>query len=238
MINRSNIGGLDVLEVPGEPGGLTVVLLHGFGASWEDLLPLHRVIAAPPGTRWIFPNAPVEVALGPWMSGRAWFPIDMDALNRAMMSGTHRDMSSITPAGLSEARDQVLAMLAELDADRVILGGFSQGAMVSVEVASSGVFRPEGLIVMSGTLLHESVWKQALARLPELAFIQSHGRADPLLGLEAAQRLHAVLTETGHRGHLHEFDGQHEIPAQIIEKIGAFILQQCDRGEQPPAATE
>ena len=225
MVRRDNIGGLDVLDVPGTPGGLTVVLLHGYGASWQDLLPLHRVIAAPPGTRWIFPNAPLEVPLGPWMTGRAWFPIDMDALNRAMMTGSHRDMSGITPSGLSDARDKVLQMLAALDAERVILGGFSQGAMVSTEVVSSGVFRPEGLVLMSGTLLHESVWRHALKQVAPLPFVQSHGRFDPLLGVEAAKRLHALLRETGHQGELHEFDGQHEIPQAVLDAVGAFILE-------------
>ncbi len=227
MVQRRRLGDLDVLEVPGAPDGPVVVLLHGFGASWQDLLPLHRAIRAPAGTTWIFPNGPREVQLGPFATGRAWFSIDMDALNRAMMAGTHRDMSGITPDGLSEARDKVFGMLAALGRplEQVVLGGFSQGAMVTTEVALASPLSPAGLVLMSGTLLHETVWRQAAPAHAGLRFVQSHGRQDPLLGVAEARRLHGVLTEGGLVGALHEFDGQHEIPPPVVDAVGDFV---CD----------
>ncbi len=222
---QRRMGGLDVLEVPGSDDGPVVVMLHGYGASWQDLLPLHREIAAPPGTTWIFPNAPQTVNIGPFSSGRAWFQIDMDALNRAMMAGTHRDMSGITPQGLSEARELVLNLLADLGRplDRVVLGGFSQGAMVCTEVALTAPLAPAGLVLMSATLLHETVWRQAAPARAGLRFVQSHGRQDPLLGVAEARRLHTLLTDAGLKGDLLEFNGQHEIPPVVLNAVGAFI---------------
>src|SRR5437016_5271755 len=94
---QHQIGPLEVVEVPGKPGGLTVVLFHGYGAGAYDLVPLHEIAAAPAGTRWIFPDGIEDAANG---MGRAWFPINEEALQNAMIRGTHVDFSQQEPQGL------------------------------------------------------------------------------------------------------------------------------------------
>jgi phospholipase/carboxylesterase len=88
-INKLMIDGLEFIHVENDPKKPAVMLLHGYGASMDDLFPLFEYLAK--DWNWFFPNAPLEVPIGPMMSGRAWFPIDMEALNAAMMSGQHRD---------------------------------------------------------------------------------------------------------------------------------------------------
>ena len=39
-------------------GPLTVVLMHGYGAPGDDLVALERVIDAPGGSTFLFPEAP------------------------------------------------------------------------------------------------------------------------------------------------------------------------------------
>lgn len=105
----------------------------------------------------------------------------------------------------------------------VVLGGFSQGAMVCTEVALTSPLSVAGLVLLSGTLLHEDVWRQAATARAGLPFVQSHGRQDPLLGVAEARRLHGVLTDAGLVGELHEFNGQHEIPRPILQQVSAFL---------------
>src|SRR5438552_9103782 len=107
-------GGLDAVLTGGtdrEGGGEgpLVVLLHGFGAPGDDLVALHRVIEAPPGTRFLFPAA--SLALPPkYGAGRAWWHIDMVALDRAVREGRARDLSRDEPDGLADARAKMTAM--------------------------------------------------------------------------------------------------------------------------------
>lgn len=231
---RIRIGGLDAIEVYGPGGGPgeaavgegpIAVILHGYGADMTDLAPLSQVLDAPPGTRWIFPNAPITVPLGPYWSGRAWFPIDMAALERAMQSGSHRDLSGAAPAELDAAREAIFSVCAETGRplDEIVLGGFSQGAMVATEVALRAPQAPAGLVIWSGTLLQEAVWRPLAPGRAGLRFVQSHGRGDPLLAFEAAERLHQMLGDAGLEGRFVGFDGAHEIPEAALDAASALL---------------
>src|SRR5689334_1575442 len=113
-MRREQIAGLDVVLAGGsdrEGGGdgPLVVLLHGFGAPGEDLVPLWRVLygydGIPPSTRFAFPAAPLEV--DPHWGGRAWWMIDVMALQSAILQGRTRDLATEVPPGLAEAREQI-----------------------------------------------------------------------------------------------------------------------------------
>ncbi len=87
-MRRETLSGLSVTITGGtdrEGGGdgPLVVLLHGFGAPGEDLVPLFRQLNVPSEVRFAFPAAPVDLRakLGPgYAGGRAWWMIDTAAL--------------------------------------------------------------------------------------------------------------------------------------------------------------
>jgi phospholipase/carboxylesterase len=229
---RVRLAGLDAIEVfgPGDEAtavgaGPVAVILHGYGADMSDLAPLATVLRGPPGTRWIFPNGPVRVPVGPFWHGSAWFPIDLEALERAMQRGTARDLSGKAPEALGTSREAVMSLLAGLDRplERVILGGFSQGAMLATELALHLPANPAGLLLWSGTILQEAVWRPKIAARAGLRFVQSHGRHDPLLPYAAAERLFAMLVEGGLDGRFVGFDGAHEIPDAAIAASNALL---------------
>lgn len=220
-----DLGPLKVARIRGKESAPTIVLFHGYGASAYDLYPLHQVIGAPPGTNWIFPDGHLPVPLGPGYFGRAWFPIDMEALNRAMMMGTYRDFSGSTPAGLEEARDKALGMLSALGIpfNELIIGGFSQGAMLSTDLALRHESNPKGLVILSGTLLNRDIWAELLLKKGSLTFFQSHGRNDPVLGYPPAKELNEMLRSSGMVGEFVSFPGGHEIPYEVIEGVTRYI---------------
>lgn len=225
---QRRLGGLDTLVVPGEPGGLVIAMLHGFGADAYDLLPLADAVPAPRGTSWLFPHAPHQVELGPHVTGRAWFPIDLMALQLAMMSGQTRDLSEQQPPELAVSRQMVAQMLADYGAplERTVLAGFSQGAMTATSLAMHAEEAPAGLAILSGTLLEAAAWRELAPRRPGLRFVQSHGRQDPMLGFAAAERLYALLTASGWIGPFVAFGGGHEIPPPALRGL-ADLLTQC-----------
>jgi phospholipase/carboxylesterase len=204
--------------------GPVVVLLHGFGAPGEDLVPLAQYFDVPEGTRFLFPAAPHEVEP---FGGRAWWMIDVMALQMAIAEGRARDLANDVPEGLAEARAQIDALLDEIPArlgtDRVVLGGFSQGAMLSLEVALRRRQSPRAVALLSGTLLAEREWVPLMPTKKEMPVFQSHGVYDPLLPFPAAEALRDHLTAAGLSVEWVPFRGQHEIPPPVLVKLGQFL---------------
>ncbi len=221
------LAGLDTLIVPGSAHGLCVVLLHGFGADANDLFPLSQVVSAPPGTTWLVPHAPLEVPLGPHVTGRAWFPIDMMALQAAMSTGTFRNMAQEQPAQLRRSRDQVLALVQEygVPLHRVVFAGFSQGAMVATACALQAPENPAGLAIFSGTLIDAALWRTQAPARTGVPFVQSHGSRDPLLDIAAARELYSLLKDAGLQGDFMGFAGEHELPMPVLDRFGALLRQ-------------
>lgn len=225
-LTTQTMGGLttrvvDALE--GEPS-LGVVVCHGFGASGTDLVDLgaYMLKASPKlaaTTRFYFPEAPLDLSsIGMWGS-RAWWMIDMEALNRALVDGTFRERArNDRPEGLLEARAALLALITEtgLDPTRIALGGFSQGAMLTTDVALQLDKTPAGLFVWSGTLLNEDEWRERAKLHTGLKVVQSHGRQDPLLSFQWAEDLRDVLTESGLSVDFVPFNGPHTVGEEAL----------------------
>lgn len=203
--------------------GPTIVLMHGFGASGTDLVALADALDAPAGTRWVFPAAPLELG-GPYGDARAWWMIDLESMQR-VASGKPADRANEIPVGLAEARAAVLGVLDALARDhkrtdaRTVLGGFSQGAMLTVDVALHAPAPLAGLAVLSGTLVAEAVWTPRAASLKGVTVLQTHGTRDPLLSFAGAERLRDFLLAAGAEVGFMPFPGGHEIPPPVL---GAF----------------
>ncbi len=213
------VGGADR---QGGGDGPVVMMLHGYGAPGTDLVPLSRQLQVPQETRFIFPAAPIELTEFPG-DARAWWPIDMIELQRALAAGRERDMSSSTPEGLAPARAMVEAALAELGDTPVLLGGFSQGAMLALDVALHTKHPISALALLSGTLLCEKEWTELASGRTPLRVLQSHGRHDPLLPFSQAERLRELLTTAGHEVTFTPFNGGHEIPFGVLEAFAALV---------------
>lgn len=208
--------------------GPLVVLLHGFGAPGTDLVPLYRELRPPEGTRFAFPEAPLELDLGVGES-RAWWLIDMLKLEAALVRGELRDLTRDVPEGLAEARALVTEMLDALerelgvDGSRIVLGGFSQGAMLALDVALRTGRPLAGLALMSGTLLAEDEWLPLMPKRAGLPVLQSHGRMDPLLPFSIAERLRDELTKAGLAVKFIPFNGGHEIPGGALDGLDELL---------------
>lgn len=208
--------------------GPVVVLCHGFGAPGTDLVPLGRVIPVPEGTRWVFPEAPLALPRE-FQGGRAWWMIDIERMQLAIMRGETRDLTRDTPEGLAPAREMLIGLLDAVqeelgvDGSRIVLGGFSQGAMLALDVALHTDRALAGLVLLSGTLLAADDW---IARMPArkgLPVLQSHGRSDALLPFSIAERLHGELSGAGWATKWVPFAGGHEIPGVVTDGLADFL---------------
>lgn len=233
MIALETIGGLRVRMTGGTDGkggghGPVVILLHGFGAPGDDLVPLAEALDAPEGTRWLFPEAPLSLNLG-FGDSRAWWIIDMARIQADRAAGRVRDLSGEIPKGLALARERVGAFLRELpghlpiDYKKTVIGGFSQGAMVTCDAVLHTGYPFAGLVQLSGNLLAQSVWRPLMPNRKGLPVFHSHGTLDEILPFVGAERLRDELTKAGLRVEWHAFRGGHEIPESVLTALSPFL---------------
>lgn len=212
----------------GAGDGPVVVLLHGFGAPGDDLVSMWRSLDVPGETRFVFPEAPLSLDFG-YGDSRAWWMIDIEAMQRAMIAGRTAELIERQPAGLLAAREAVQELLNQVErklgvrGDKIVLGGFSQGAMLALDVALADPRPLAGLVLMSGGIVNQAEWTARMSARTGLRVFQSHGVQDPILPFELAERLRDELGAAGLELTWVDFRGGHEIPWRVTEKLGEFL---------------
>ena len=193
------------------------MLLHGFGADARDLAPLADVLDPDEQWTFVFPEAPLEVPIGPGWTGRGWFPIALRDLEVGV------DFTQIRPPGLDRSRQMVSEAIFALNPEFLVLGGFSQGAMVATDLAMHEPETVNALLLYSGVLLDQPGWTVKAPGLKGKPYLQSHGTSDGVLPFAAGQRLHDLLQSVGAKGRWIAFPGAHEIPAPVLNKSQEFL---------------
>jgi phospholipase/carboxylesterase len=245
MSLRTTLGGLNATIFPeagtadggaGKPKAV-VVLCHGFGAPGDDLVGLYdELITLEPSlkaSRFIFPEAPLDLRATMGFPGRAWWLIDFEQVQAISKQSKEALLAfrQTEPEGMARARSLVTALVhaaqaqSGLSLSRFVLGGFSQGAMITTDVALRLEESPLGLAVLSGTLLLEDTWKAKATARSKLPVFQSHGRQDPLLPFWVAERMKDLFTEAGLPVTWVPFDGQHQIPMGALRGLARFLVE-------------
>jgi phospholipase/carboxylesterase len=221
------IAGLQTwLTHPAQDPSTLAVFLHGFGAPGHDLVVLGRELPCRTPVRFAMPEAPIELG-GMYGDSRAWWRIDMAALERDIASGQAKDRRNETPEGLASSRKLVLALIDELVSvhrpSKLVIGGFSQGAMLAMEVALHREQAPDALILMSGTLINSVSWTKRMSRLAKCQVMVSHGRRDQLLPFAVAEEMSDLLSAANADVTWIPFSGGHEIPPPVLAATASVI---------------
>ena len=234
-MHEEQLGGLRTRITGGTDGkgggrGPLVLLLHGFGAPGNDLVPLADALNVPVGTRFVFPEGPLSLSFGP-RDARAWWLIDMARIAADQAAGRVRDLSQDIPKGLAPAREAMLVFLKEVerklsaDPRKTILGGFSQGAMLSCDAMLHTDCPYAGLVQLSGNVLAQPLWGPLMPKRKGLPVFQSHGTQDEILPYVGAERLRDALIHAGLSVEWQSFRGGHEIPRSVLQRLGPFITK-------------
>lgn len=218
----SVISGIELVEVTGDNPEVGVILLHGYGANMQDLLPLWKLWHKD-NYSWYFPNGVMSLPMGHY-EGRAWFSIDIQKFEESMRTGKARDLREMIPQEFNATLSQLENLVKEISKrhKKLIIGGFSQGAMCAVHLGMKSELKIDGLILLSGALIAVPKMSSPTVGLP---FYQSHGTGDPVLSYEGAKALEKYLHDLNFTGSLHAFQGGHEIPTSVIQGVGTFLSQ-------------
>lgn len=214
----------------GEEASQTVVLLHGYGAPGTDLVGLASQIRTKEKTRFIFFQAPQVL---PGMAGpdpgRAWWHIDMMALQVARMTGQDEMLAVQIPEGLDEARqaldDAFTALEGQLGFawESTFLGGFSQGAMLACDYTLRTDKPMAGLIQLSGTVICQQDWARLMPARRGLNVFQSHSPDDQVLPMRLATRLQEMMNQAGLKNTFVSFRGGHGIGGDVLDGLGRLL---------------
>jgi phospholipase/carboxylesterase len=179
-----------LLTPKAEPNGNfpLLVFLHGAGQSAEEMFEYLGTAPEEAGVAVLAPNSRDST----WDAIGGSFGTDVKFVNRAL--------------------ERVFEML-PIDVTRVIIGGFSDGASyaISLGLLNGDLFK--GVMAFSPGFVIEGT------SVGKPRFYISHGKHDRILPIEkCGRRITAYLTAHGYGVTFREFDGGHEIPADVLRE--------------------
>ena len=158
-----------------------LVLLHGRGADEHDLYPLLDLLDPERRLLGVTPGGPLHLPPG----GRHWYALG--------------GIPTPDPGTFHETAPRLAAFLDDLPVpiERTVLGGFSQGAVMSWAMSlGPDRPRPAAVVAMSGFLPRVDGWPLSPERLAGVPVAVAHGLLDPVIdarfGAEAAETLAAA----------------------------------------------
>lgn len=193
-----------------------VVLMHGYGSNELDLFALYTGL--PEDYTYLSVRAPITLAPGRFQ----WF---RQTSNERDYNGETADLAQSARV-LREFVDQA-ARKYGTPAGKVYLVGFSQGAMMSYELALRSPEQVGGIAALSGKIL--PVLRTELQNTKgfgKLAVFIGHGTADQRIPLSGATQAQAFLQQHDLRPQVHIYPGlPHSISPQEIADLNAWLLE-------------
>ena len=167
-----------------DPEGL-LVLFHGRGADEHDLFPLLDLLDPDRRLLAATPRGPLHLPPG----GAHWYAV-------REIGYPEPETFADTYARASSWLDD-LARAAGIPPERMVVGGFSQGAVMTYALGlGRGRPRPTGLIAMSGFVPTVPGFAVDLEPpLPRVAI--GHGALDPVISVDWGRRARDLLTQAG-----------------------------------------
>lgn len=210
--------GVDALQhlarpAAGEAEG-ALVLLHGRGADEHDLWPLLDLLDPRRRLDAYTPGGPLHLPPG----GRHWY--------------VSRQVGHPDPQTFRDS----LALIGEfLDGlgvppNRIVLGGFSQGTVMSYAAGlGEGRPRPAALLALSGFLPTVPGFELDLAGAAGLPVAIGHGSLDPVIPVDFGRDARRRLEEAGADVVYHEVAMGHGIDPRFLATLPAFVERALSR---------
>lgn len=215
-------GGLDGLvhrirPTAGTPEG-ALVLFHGRGADELDLLPLLDAIDPDCRLVGLTPRGPLSLPPG----GAHWYRVER-------IGYPHRatfDASLARAAAWLDALPEGTGVPIE----RTVIGGFSQGAVMSLALGlGAGRPRPAGIVALSGFIPTVEGFELELDSRVGLPVAIGHGSADPVIDVRFGQGARERLEAAGLAVTYRESPMAHSIDPAFIQELQTWTRAALER---------
>ena len=183
------------------------MLMHGRGADENDLAPIFDRLDPEQRLLGLAPRGPLSLPPG----GAHWYKV---ARIGYPDPGTFHD-------SLPRLTDWLDGALAEhgLDHSRTVIGGFSQGAVMSYAVGlGQGRPAPAAIVAMSGFMPTVEGFALDLTGRGGLPVAIAHGTDDPVIGVEWGRDARDRLTQAGADVLFREYPMAHSVDPSFIEE--------------------
>lgn len=187
------------------------MLLHGRGADQFDLLPLADAVDPERRLIVLLPRGPLALPPG----GAHWYVLGGLGTPEPASFGSSLRL-------LGDWLDRELAA-AGLTIDRTVIGGFSQGAvMTSALGLGGGRPSPAGVVMLSGFLPSAEGFELDPAR-PGLPALIAHGSHDPVIGVGFGRAARDRLAAAGMDVTYRESPIGHTIDPQVVGELRGWV---------------
>ncbi len=195
----------EVISLNSESATNRLVLLHGWGADAQDLIPVGKCLTEDFKDRFeiVSFSAPQP---HPGGFGRQWYPL------------YPHDWEQVPNAVLDLERRINNLCFKKIPLNKTLLLGFSQGGAMALELATRNKF--EGVFLLSS--YPHPTW-QPLQEMPPVFLC--HGNNDQVVPKEASKKSFDLLTKKGIKSELYFFEGGHEINNDLIDHCCRIIKQ-------------
>jgi phospholipase/carboxylesterase len=203
---------LRLREPAGEPAG-AIVLNHGRAADENDLFGLLDEFDPERRLLGVTTGAPLS-GLPP--GGRHWYVVER-------VGYPHAETFARSYEALTERVDSLLAERG-IDWSRTLLGGFSQGTVMSYALGlGEGRPTPAGILANSGFIPEVEGWTADLEGRRGLPVFIHHGEVDPVISVEFARDARRRLQEAGIEPVYRETEAGHWLPPEIVGDLRDFV---------------
>jgi phospholipase/carboxylesterase len=205
-----------VRPAAGDPEG-ALVLFHGRGTSEHDLHPLLDALDPERRLLGATPRGPLVLPPG----GAHWYVVrEIGFPDRETFMASY-DLAATWLDGLADETG--------IPMSRTIIGGFSQGAVMSWALGlGSGRPRPAGIIALSGfTPTVDGFELDLSAPLPPVAI--GHGTYDPVISVEFGRQAKTILKEAGADVLYRESPMPHSVDPSFIAELQPWVWDVLSR---------
>jgi phospholipase/carboxylesterase len=195
-----------------------LILLHGVGSSEADLFPLAGRLD--PRLATVSARAPHQRFPGSYV----WFEVQVIGGEFVIQPEMEAHSRELLAQFIPEA---VTAYGA--DPRRVYLGGFSQGAIMSLSLMLTRPDLLAGVAAMSGRLLPEvHPLVRPAGELEGFPVLVVHGMYDPVIPLPYAEEIRDFLSRLPVGLEFEVLPMGHEISAQSLERVRGWLSARLD----------
>ncbi len=200
-----------VRETAGEPAGV-LVLVHGRGSDEHDLLPVLDALDPQGRLLGLSPGGPLSLPPG----GRHWYGVPRVGYpDPETFAQGYGALTAFLDGWLAERG---------IGWERTVLGGFSQGAVMSYAVGlGAGRPSPAGILAMSGFVPVVEGWEAELESRRDLPVCIAHGANDPIIRAEFGRDARDLLTEGGLAVEYHESPAAHTLDPGVLPELTAWV---------------
>lgn len=222
------LGGVECIEFLGDANAPVIIFCHGYGGDASHLTFFPEVCQfSHCRPTWIFPRGIESLS---WGGGRAWFPLDEEVFQDLIRlpqseASAKEKFERLFDIDFRKPRQALEALIDAVHRPRseIIIGGFSQGAMMTTELMLHAHEPFLGALICSGAFLLHKEWDSLARSCPKTPFIQSHGTDDEIIPYFLGKELYRTLRQ-GLYGELITFSGGHEIPSIFLRNLQSTIM--------------